>query len=203
MSSDGFSLPTGSPTRPRSTDRAARRFVRRRRLDSADSRVGPGKANRLDAGRAQRRHEPRIHEAGEHADDDLERRLVGDAQPVDLALLDADPRERRIDLASAAMHDDQRDERLLSRQLRDRRREGGDALRILEQLSAEFQDDRSSYRQAATRPLVVAQHHVQVLDGLAGRALHEVVDDRTQAGCGRRQRRRASRCRRNSYTPRA
>ena len=28
------------------------------------------------------------------------------------------------------------------------------------------------------RPLVVSEHHVQILDGLAGRAFHEVIDDR-------------------------
>jgi hypothetical protein len=32
-------------------------------------------------------------EPGEHADDDLECRFVGDPQPIDLALLDANPRE--------------------------------------------------------------------------------------------------------------
>ena len=122
--------------------RAARRSVGRRRLYSSDSRVGPGKTHRLDAGRPQGRHEPCVDEAGEHADDDVERRFVGDPQPIDLALLDADPSERRVDLASAAMNDDQRDERLLLRQLRDSRREAGNALAIFEQLSAELQDDR-------------------------------------------------------------
>ena len=58
----------------------------------ADARVGARQADRLDARRAQRRDEPRIYETRQHADDDIERGLVGDAQPVDLALLDAGTR---------------------------------------------------------------------------------------------------------------
>ena len=68
---------------------------------------------------------------------------------------------------------------VFARQLRNRRRERRDALRILEQLAAEFQDHRFHTRQQP-RSLVVAEHHIQVLNRLARRALHEVVDDRHQ-----------------------
>ena len=84
------------------------------------------------------------------------------------------------------MDDDQRDQRFLPCQLRDRRCQGGHALRILEQLTAEFQDHRLSYRQQ-TRSLVEAEHDVHVLNGLACRPLYQVVDHRNKEDAAARR----------------
>ena len=97
--------------------------MRRRRRRQAARGVGAGQSHRPDARGVERRHQPRIHRAGQHRDDDVERRFVGDAQPVDLSLLDAGNPERGVDLLAAAMHDDEGNARPGDR--RERRDHGG------------------------------------------------------------------------------
>ena len=92
--------------------------------------------------------------------------------------------ERGVDLLAAAVHDD---ERRVLRQRGDRLGDALEILRLLEQLAAELQDEgrllrvrarvdaRSASQQA--RPLVEAEHDVQVLHRRSRRALHQVVDD--------------------------
>ena len=65
---------------------------------------------------------------GQHRDDDVQRRLVGDAQPVDLPLLDAGGLERRVDLLAAAVHDDERAPPSLTAIARDRGDDGSRAV---------------------------------------------------------------------------
>ena len=88
--------------------RTASRYVRRRCLYPSNPRVGSRQAHSRNAGRAQGGNKPRIYKARQNADHNLERRLVGDAQSVDLPLLDACSSERRVDLATASVDDDER-----------------------------------------------------------------------------------------------
>ena len=59
-------------------------------------------------GRVQRGHQPRVDRARQDRDHDVERGGVGDAKPVDLALLDAGGLQRRVDFLAAAVDDDER-----------------------------------------------------------------------------------------------
>jgi hypothetical protein len=70
-------------------DGAARRTMQTGGRHAPDRRVGAGKTDRLYAGSAERRDEPGIHETGKHADDDIERRLIRNAQSVHLAFFDS------------------------------------------------------------------------------------------------------------------
>ena len=71
----------------------------------ASAPVSPTAAN---AGGVERRDEPCVDRARQHRDDDVERRFVGDAQAVDLTLLDAGGFQRRVDLLAAAVNDRRR-----------------------------------------------------------------------------------------------
>src|SRR5439155_18251293 len=81
--------------------------------------------------------EARVHGARQHGDDDVERRLVGDAQAIDLPLLEAGDLQRRVDLFAPAVHD--RHRRAARRDRRDRADDRRQMRAILEQLAAELQ----------------------------------------------------------------
>ena len=152
---------------------------------------------------AERRDEPRVDRARQHRDDDVERRLVGDAQAVDLPLLDArrlaarrrSPCRRRGRSTSGAPRGDARPRR---RRRRSRARSSSssppnfDDERSPPTLSARTRHDSSVPERRAgstsqqPRPLVEAEHHVHVLHGLARRALQQVVDDRHEDRAARR-----------------
>src|SRR5262249_52724779 len=105
--------------------------------------IGPGEAHCRHAGGVQGRHEPRVDEARQHRDHDVERRLVRDAQAVDLPFFKPGDFQRGVDFLAAAVHDDDR-------------RSGGQPLyrgddcrqvrAILEELAAKFQYEGSGNR---------------------------------------------------------
>ena len=111
------------------------------RLHRADAGIRAREPDRRHADGRERRDEPRVNHTGQHADDDVERRLVGDAQPIYLALFDAGACKRRIDFAAAAMHDNKRRG---SREPCQRRRERREPRGLLQQLAAKFHHDRRS-----------------------------------------------------------
>jgi len=67
--------------------------------------IRAGEADRCHARRVECRHETGIHVSGQHGDHDVERRLVGDAEAVDLPLFESRDPQRRVDLFASAMHD--------------------------------------------------------------------------------------------------
>ena len=120
----------------------------------------------------ERRHEPRVDRAGQHRDDDVERRVVGDAQAVDLPLLDAGGLQRRVDFLAAAMHDRPaapRRERAIARDRAGDRRSRAARRRIFEQSRRRTSRTSGSWPAHHSSPvrLVEAEHHVHVLHGLA------------------------------------
>ena len=111
---------------------------RRRALDRRDGRIRAGQSDRLSSRPSDRRDQPRIDRAGEHRDDDVERRRIGHAKAIDLLLRNARGRQRRVDLLAAAMDDDERRPR---GETRDRRGDALQILRLLEKLATELQDE--------------------------------------------------------------
>src|SRR5213078_2524098 len=81
----------------------------------------------------------RVHRAGEDADHNVERLLVGDPQPVDLPLLDPRRAQGRVDFLPAAVNDDERRGR---RDRPDRFDDAGEMLAILEKFTPELEDGR-------------------------------------------------------------
>ena len=115
-----------------------------------------------------------IRRPAEHRDDDVERGRVGDAQAVDLRRRDAATIELGVDRAPAAMDDapaaaettsDAAHAAICAR-----------CSRRLEQLAAKFEHQRAASQQG--RPFVEATGDVEVLQRLARRALHQVVEAR-------------------------
>ena len=139
---------------------------------------------------------------GQHRDHHVERRVVGDAQAVDLALLDARGLERRVDLLAAAVDDDER--RRAPRAIaRDRpRRPSPSRAGSSSSSPPNFRTSGARRVTAAPCRLVEAEHDVHVLHGLARRALQQVVDAPTRGWRGPTDP-RASRCRRSSCARRA
>ncbi len=82
--------------------------MRGRLLHRRDAGVSARQPHGAAARRVDRRDEPRVDGAGEDGHDDVERGRVGDAQAIDLPLGNPGLRERRVDLASAAVDDDER-----------------------------------------------------------------------------------------------
>ena len=79
----------------------------RRGNGQAATPVGACQSDGRHAGNRQRGDEPRVHRPRQDRNDDVERRLIGDAQAVHMPLLDAGRFERRIDLASPAVDNQQ------------------------------------------------------------------------------------------------
>ena len=84
------------------------RLVRRRAHRQAEARVDAGQPDRRHAARDERGDQARVDRARQHRDDGLERRLVGDAQAFDRVLRHVAARRLGVNLASAAVHDDER-----------------------------------------------------------------------------------------------
>ena len=98
----------GMPTRPRSTDRPSTARCGGASSDRPQPASAPVSPTARTPAAIERRDEPRVDGAGQHRHDDVQRRVVGDPQAVDLPLLDAGRLERRVDLLAAAVDDDQR-----------------------------------------------------------------------------------------------
>src|SRR5690606_7834424 len=64
------------------------------------------KADRAATRLIELRHDLLVDRSGKNHLDNLDGRLVGDAQPAGKLALDAEPRQHRADLRTAAMHDD-------------------------------------------------------------------------------------------------
>ena len=139
-------------------------------LRPAPPGVGAGQADGQAAGGIDRGDQPRVQRAGEHLHDDVERRLVGHAQPVDLVLGDAGGgRARSISARRRARRPAGRARPLAAitgQRLGPRR--------VFEQLAAELEHRGRAH--SNPRALVGAEQQVEVLDGLSGGALHQVVD---------------------------
>ena len=143
VSSAMFGARLGMPTRPRSTELPSTARCGGAGSDSPQPPSAPVSPTARTPAAVSAGDEPRVDGAGQHRDDDVERRLVGDAQPVDLPLLDAGRLQRRVDFLAAAVDDDQPSTGDLSRATRARARDdGAETVPILEQFAAELQDDR-------------------------------------------------------------
>jgi len=70
--------------------------------------ISAGQPDGADAGRGQCGHEACVDESRQDRDHDRQSRLVGDAQSLDLPLLDARHLQRRVDFPAAAMDNRQR-----------------------------------------------------------------------------------------------
>ena len=141
--------------------------------DQPATRIGAGQPDRADAGGGERRHETRIDRSRQHADDDVERGVVGDAQAVDLVFLDPGHLQRRIDLLAAAVNDRPPDRRAA--------RCGTMAATTVRSRAGSSSSSPPNFRHQARRSqqagrLRLAEHDVHVLHGLTGRALQQVVD---------------------------
>ena len=113
--------------------------MRRSRIRQSAAIVGAGQTDRRDPGGAECRDEARVHRAGQHRHDDVERGIVGYPQTVHLTFLDAGGPERRIDLLAAAVDDDDRRKRCVAGHRGDDRLE---VTGILEELAADFYNHR-------------------------------------------------------------
>jgi hypothetical protein len=82
--------------------------VRRRGFAETARAVGTGQPDRRNACRRERRNETGVDGPSQDGDHDVQRRVVGDSKTVDLPLLDARRRERRIDFLAPSVDDDQR-----------------------------------------------------------------------------------------------
>ena len=136
MSRRGGPLAIGRPDVPELRHGAVSTGVRRRRVHDCDTRVCTRQTDRLSARGIDRGHKPRVDRSGEHLHDDRQRGLVGHTHAVDLPLPDAGARQGGIDLAPAAVYDDERDDR---RRAGDRRCQRAHAARLLHQLASELQ----------------------------------------------------------------
>ena len=185
-SSAGRAVATGVPTRPRSTMLGRPPLAIGAARRTGHRGVGAGQADRAGAGAAQAATNRVLIAPASTATTTSSVARVGDAQPVHLPLGDARGRQRRVDLRAAAVDDDQR--RLPRR---------ADAIavvpraaasaRLLEQLAAELQDDPRARAAITAGPCARRgpSIDVQVLHGLAGGALHQVVEHRRPARAGR------------------
>ena len=112
-SSTVMSTLSGSPTKPRSTTSSPGAEARVHLARGHHVAVLAAEADRPPALRVDRADDLLVDRAGEHHLDDLDRRLVGDAQAAGEARFDAELLQHRADLRPAAVHDDRIDARLL------------------------------------------------------------------------------------------
>ena len=193
----GQPLPIGRPTNPRSRHRAVGAGVRRRRVHDAPPGVRAGQTDRLAARRIDRRDEPRVDRAGEHLDDHRQRGRHRS-------------RARRRPAASRCRRASARHRSRARR--RARRRAGRPPPRgrsppparacgpapPAARRRASAPSSRASREQP--RALVEPERDVEVLHGLTGGALQQVVEDRHDDEAAASPRRASSRCRRSSCT---
>src|SRR5262245_10308438 len=118
-----------------------------RRLNQAATRIGAGQPDRTDAGGRERRDQSRVDRSRQNVDHDIQRGVVGNAQAVDLTLLDPGHLQRRIDLFAAAVDDD--DRAAAARDVHGGCDDRSQPRRILEQFAAEFQNECAGHNRPA------------------------------------------------------
>ena len=99
---------TGTPTRPRLDHSSVDRAMRRRGFGQPAAAICAGQPHRRDACNRHRGDESCIDGPGQNRHDNIQRRLVGDAKAVDLALFDPGGFQRDVDLATATVNDNER-----------------------------------------------------------------------------------------------
>jgi hypothetical protein len=106
---------------------------------TSDAAVGAGQAYGGHAGSMERANECGVRAAGKHRHDGVERRLVGDPQPVHEPRLEPAPAKLRVDRTAAAVDDDHAPAPL---EQADGPRHPAHRRRVVEQLPPEFQHSR-------------------------------------------------------------
>ena len=140
--------------------------MRRRALRQREAGIRAREADSLAARRVDRRDETGVHAAGQHADDDVERVGIGDAQAVHLVFRNAGARKRPVDLLAAAAHHGQRQQR---GDACDDSRKAAQSHLVFEQFAADLQHPPAARHHTNPRSLVEAVRDVEVLHGLSRR----------------------------------
>ena len=142
-------------------DRSVRGRVGRRPPNLRDTRVSGRQTDGGDPGRPRRRHQPGVDLPGQNPHDHVEGGRIGDPQSVDRPFRDLPERHLSVDVAPAAMDDDQR---AAGPQTVNRLGDAAPALRMLQQFAAELEDDdarvlRSRRRRGHVSPVVSSHPH--------------------------------------------